>query len=517
MEIQTWRLEDLKPYANNPRINDKAVDAVAMSIRQFGFKNPIIVDSGGVVIAGHTRMKAAEKLGMEEVPVIVADDLTEAQADAFRLVDNKTAEIAEWDDEKLNAELKKIDAELGAEIEKLLESKDEDDEEMRKILEEIRMEDYGFEMPVEEPEQRQLVEDSDDLPEPPKIPKSRLGDIYRLGVHRLICGDSTMKETLSTLMDGEEADMVFTDPPYGMKKENEGIANDNLNYDDLLDFNKRWIPLTFEALKDNGSWYCWGMDEPLMDIYSNILRPMKKQHGQEKLTFRNLITWDKAVGQGQMAPDYRMYPIADEKCLFVMMGRQTYGETAADYWDGFEPIRQKLLEIKNGLGMSTDEIIKYAGATTCSHWFAVSQWEFPNEERFVALLDNLINDERISREEYDRIREEWYKTRAYFDNTHDNQNNVWHFPRTSVEERKETGGHATPKPIALCGRAIMSSSREGEIVLDVFGGSGSTLIACEQLKRKCFMCELDPGYVDVIVTRWEKLTGKKAELIRPAE
>ena len=121
---------------------------------------------------------------------------------------------------------------------------------------------------------------------------------------------------------------MFTDPPYGMKKENEGVLNDNLNFDDLLKFNKLWIPLTFKHLKKNGSWYCWGNEEPLMDIYSEILKPMKKLKGESKLTFRNLITWDKKTGQGQLSSEFRMYPRASEKCIFIMMGRQTYGERA---------------------------------------------------------------------------------------------------------------------------------------------------------------------------------------------
>lgn len=150
MQIEEWKVEDLKPYENNPRINDKAVDAVAKSISQFGFKNPIIIFSGGVVIAGHTRLEAAKRIGMDTVPVIIADDLTQAQADAFRLVDNKTAEIAEWDDVKLQEELKKIEEELDGEISGLLESGD-DDEQVRKLLESISMEEYGFKLPEEGP------------------------------------------------------------------------------------------------------------------------------------------------------------------------------------------------------------------------------------------------------------------------------------------------------------------------------------------------------------------------------
>ena len=133
--------------------------------------------------------------------------------------------------------------------------------------------------------------------------------------HRLMCGDSTSADDVGKLMAGEKADMVFTDPPYGMKKEKDGVINDNLNYDDLLQFNRQWIHLTFENLKDNGSWYCWGTDEPLMDIYSQIIKPLIKQ---QKATFRNLLTWDKGGGQGQNSDATRMYAVADEKCLFVM-------------------------------------------------------------------------------------------------------------------------------------------------------------------------------------------------------
>ena len=147
----------------------------------------------------------------------------------------------------------------------------------------------------------------------------------------------------------------------------------------------------------------------------------------------------------------------------------------------------------------------------------------PTKENYEALREygkTVLKDQSFLKRDYDELKRDYdelkrdfYEGRSYFDNTHDNMNNVWHFPRTSPEERKEAGGHATPKPIALCSRAIKSSSREGEAVLDVFGGSGSTLIACEQTGRKCYMCELDPHYVDVIIERWERFTGLKAELI----
>jgi DNA modification methylase len=307
--------------------------------------------------------------------------------------------------------------------------------------------------------------------------------------------------------------MVFTDPPYGMKKENDGVLNDNLNYDDLLDFNKKWIPLSFDCLKSNGSWYCWGIDEPLMDIYANILKPMIKDNA---ITFRNLITWDKGNGQGQLSEDFRMYPVADEKCLFVMSGVQGFNNNADNYFAGWEPIRKYLYDERIKCGWDVPMMKTIAGHSDKSrdHWTSKSQWDLLTEQTY-KLFQQWANDNNVDafKREYEDIKKAWYDTRAYFDNTHENMNNVWHFDRASVEERKLTGGHATPKPIALCARAIKSSSRENETVLDLFGGSGSTLIACEQLNRKCYMMEMSPKYVDVIIARWENLTGRKAEKI----
>ena len=388
---------------------------------------------------------------------------------------------------------------------------------MEKELDSIEMDMnlFGFEDESED-EIPEVVED-DFNEEPPAETQIKVGDIFQLGEHRLMCGDSTDPAVIDRLMDGVKADMVFTDPPYGMKKESEGVLNDNLNFDDLLDFNRQWIPLTFGTLKDNGSWYCWGIDEPLMDIYGNILKPMAKEN---KITFRNLITWDKGHGQGQLSEDFRMYPVADEKCLFVMCGVQGFNNNADNYYEAWEPIRKYLADQKQIMGWNDDDVARITGVTTVArHCFGKSQWEFPTEEHYNEMREACRIDgeykafkreyDEIKRE-YDEIKREWYSTRAYFDNTHDNQNNVWHFDRAGKDEREHTGGHATPKPIALCSRAIKSSSREGEIVLDVFGGSGSTLIACEQLNRTCYMMELDPHYVEVIIQRWESFTGQKA-------
>lgn len=498
MDIILKKINELTPYERNPRNNSKAIDAVAASIKNFGFKVPIVIDKDGVIVAGHTRLAAAKKLKLDEVPCIVADDLTEEQIKAFRLADNKTAELAEWDPELLEIELQDIT--------------------------EIDMSEFGFdEFKDAEDDDPEIIED--EIPDVPEEPVCKLGDLWELGGHRLICGDSTDVTVIDKLMDGAKADMVFTDPPYGMKKESEGVLNDNLNFDDLLDFNRQWIPLTFGALKDNGSWYCWGIDEPLMDIYSNILKPMQKEN---KITFRNLITWKKEndnptmLFNGACSSNNRSY-YTNEKCLFVMCGVQGFNNNSDHYDETFEPIRAYMEQEAKKVGLTAKQLKDICGVGMYAHWFTKSQFGIIPKEHYVK-LQNHYKDKAFSLK-YDELRnlfdDEQHKTlkeaimakRAYFDGTKDQCIDVWVHDVTSQKERQLTGGHATPKPIALCGRAIKSSSRENETVLDVFGGSGSTLIACEQLKRKCFMCELDPHYCDVIIQRWENLTGQKAVLI----
>lgn len=319
-----------------------------------------------------------------------------------------------------------------------------------------------------------------------------------------------------------KADLVFTDPPYGMGKEREGVANDNLYGDRLLAFNKRWIPLSFEALKDNGSWYCWGIDEPLMDIYASILKPMIKANS---VTFRNLITWDKGASQGQRSPDFRMYAPADEKCLFVMCGVQGFNNNKEHYNEMYEGIRSYLEGEARKVGLTAKKLSEIVGVQMYGHWFGKSQFTIIPRKHYERIqqayagqafgmqYDDMRNLIGAPSEAFSTLKEKVMESRAYFDNTHDNMNSVWHFDRACGDERELTGGHATPKPLALCARAIKSSSRPGETVLDLFGGSGSTLIACEQLGRKCRMMELEPNYCDVIIKRWEALTGKKAERI----
>src|SRR5574344_208985 len=342
LKIIYKNIKELEPYEKNARKNDDGVDAVANSIKEFGFKNPIIIDKNNVIIAGHTRYKASKKLGLEEVPCIIADDLTDEQVKALRLVDNKTSELSTWDFDLL-------------------------DKELEDILN-INMEDFGFDLDTEELES-EIIED--EVPEVPEEPKSKLGDIYQLGRHRLMCGDSTSEEDVAKLMNDKQADMVFTDPPYGMKKENDGVANDNLNYDDLLEFNKKWIPITFNNLKDNGSWYCWGIDEPLMDIYSNILKPLIKAN---QLVFRNYITWAKHSAFGMKSSLALSYPRETEKCLFAIKGKNWNNNNVEFFNTKYEKVLNYLQQQQQNSGMTRSELEKICGVKMYSHWFTKAQF-----------------------------------------------------------------------------------------------------------------------------------------------
>jgi hypothetical protein len=368
------------------------------------------------------------------------------------------------------------------------------------------LQEWGLDLPdFDNAKELEAEEDDYEMPDELKT-DIVLGDLFEIGPHRLLCGDSTDSDAVAKLMDGQKADMAHNDPPYGMKKENEGVLNDNLNYDDLLDFNRGWISLQFTHLKENGSWYCWGIDEPLMDIYSGILKPYIKQN---KATFRNLITWDKGNGQGQNSEETRSYATADEKCLFVMLGVQGFNTNADNYFEGWEPIRLYLDGERKKSGFTTDECNRICGKTNMTQSaFTKGGFRLILREDYEKLRQ-ASNGNAFKREyddikrEYDDIKKSYYSTRAYFNNTHDNMNNVWHFSRHNKDGSE--GGHATPKPIPLCERAIKSSSPDGGLVLDVFLGSGSTMVAAHQLNRKCYGMELDPKYCQVIVDRMLKL------------
>ena len=477
MIIQKVKIGQVKPNESNPRvIRDDKFKKLVKSIQDFPEMlelRPIVVNEDMVVLGGNMRLKACIEAGLKEVPVIKASDLTQEQQKEFIIKDN--VGFGEWDWDILANEW---DAE--------------------------NLEDWGLDLPIEMETYLEAEEDDFETPEGGIETDIVLGDLFEIGEHRLLCGDSTDSDQVAKLMNGQKADMAHNDPPYGMKKEKEGVLNDNLNFNDLLDFNREWIALQFMHLKENGSWYCWGIDEPLMDIYSEILKPYI---ADQKATFRNLITWDKGHGQGQNSENTRSYAIADEKCLFAMMGVQGFNNNADNYFDKWETIRIYLeQEIKklNETDAKIATALGYKDGRTVNHWWSKSQWSMPTENNYYDLREySKSKNIDAFKKEYEEIKKEYYSTRAYFNNTHDNFNNVWKFERHL--RQGDEGGHATPKPIPLCEQAIKSSCPDNGLVLDMFLGSGSTMVASHQLKRICYGMELDPKYCQVIVDRMKKL------------
>jgi site-specific DNA-methyltransferase (adenine-specific) len=384
MDIINIALKDLKPYENNPRKNDDAVKYVAESIKEFGFKVPIVIDKNNVIVAGHTRYKAAKKLKMSEVPCIIADDLTDEQIKAFRLADNKVAEKAEWDFDLLNAELDDII--------------------------DLDMELFGFEDALQD-DAEEAVEDEFEV-ELPAEPKSKLGDIYQLGNNRLMCGDSTVLEDVEKLMGGEQADMLLTDPPYnvnyeGKTKDKLKIKNDKMGNDNFRQFLTDAFSNADMVMKPGAVFYIWHADSEGYNFRGACF--------DAGWTVRQCLIWNKNS---------------------MVMGRQ-------DYQWKHEPC---LYGWKEGAG----------------HLWASDRKQ-----------TTVINFDKPTRNDM----------------------------------------HPTMKPIPLFDYQIKNNTKGGDVVLDLFGGSGTTIMACEQNGRHGYCMEYDPRYVDVIVDRWEKFTGAKAVLL----
>jgi DNA modification methylase len=413
MKIETIKTAELVPYDKNPRINDNAVDLVANSIREFGFKQPIVIDKNKVIIAGHTRWKAAKQLGLDEVPCVLADDLTPAQVKAYRLADNKVAEASEWDYDLL-------------------------EEELDGILD-IDMSDFGFD--TEEEDTAEAVEDEYE-PDIPEEPVSKRGQVYQLGEHRLMIGDSTNAEDVAQLCDGEIMDLVVTDPPYNVAIENSQgmtIENDDMDSDNFYDFLVQAFENMNDHLKAGGVFYIWHA--------SRTQRSFEDALNAVGLEVREQLIWNKNA---------------------LVLGRQ-------DYQWKHEPCF-------------------YGWKDGASHYFINTR-----------TLTTVIDDDEI---DLDAMKKDELKDLL--------QKILEAYPEVTVINEKKPAKndlHPTMKPIKLIARQVKNSSRTKERVLDLFGGSGSTLIACEQLDRKCYMMEYDPRYADVIIDRWESQTGKKAVLL----
>lgn len=386
MKVIEMDINEVKPYENNPRINEGGVEATANSIKEFGWQQPLVVDKDHVIIVGHTRLKAAEKLGLKKVPVVVASGLSEEQVKAYRLADNKTGELSDWN-------IDMLDIELGD-------------------IEELDMSDFGFDDSVDIFDDDQEVSEDEFDEEVPDEPKAKLGQIYQLGRHRLMCGDSTDPDQVATLLDGKEADLLITDPPYNVAYEGKTedkltIKNDKQEDSEFYLFLKKAFMAAASNMRPGASFYIWYSSSESVN-FTNAAN-------ESGLTVHEVLIWKK----NQMVLGRNDYHWQHEPCL--------YG------------------------------------------------WK---------------NDGPHS----------WYSDRK--------QTTILEF-----DKPRQSKLHPTMKPVLLFDYQIKNNTKAGDVVLDLFGGSGTTLIACEQNKRDAYLMELDPKYVDVIIKRWEEFTGEKAELV----
>ncbi|MHA2344739.1 MAG: DNA modification methylase, partial [Candidatus Hodarchaeales archaeon] len=483
-------IEKLKPWDANPRQNENAIKQVADSIKRFGFGTPVLVrKEDNVIIAGHTRYEACKLLNIKELPVRYMD-LDPVESRLLALADNKLNELADWDDDKLSTIIQDM--------------KEEDllnigfsEEELNNLLGNLE------EIPLEEDEE--LEEDTIQVQEEVH---SKLGEIYELGPHLLICGDSTQTETYKRLLGTEKIDLVHADPPYGMGKENEGVLNDNLYNENLDSFLNSWISANFQFVNDSSSFYVWGNAYDLFRWYFTS-KPIKEQ----KAYFRQEIVWNKNYGMGMKSDQHRMYPTVTERCLFFMLGIQEYNTNSDNYWEGWEPIRKYLYEERMKMGWDVPTMKRIVGHSEKSldHWTTKSQWNMPTKKVYNAMREAAKNDafkkeyDEIKKE-YDEIKKEFMNSRSYFDNTHEIMTDVWDYERVKEEERH---GHPTPKPVPMIKRIVKSSCRKNGIVLDPFGGSGPTLIAAAETGRKARIIELQPKFCDVIRRRWTNYAKQK--------
>ena len=314
--------------------------------------------------------------------------------------------------------------------------------------------------------------------------------------------------------------MVHADPPYGMGKEKDGILNDNLYREKLDKFQMKWWKTWLPAIRENASAYIWGTAEDLWRLW--YCGGLNEDPG---LMVRNEIVWDKSSAIGKRSPGQHSFPVGTERCLFLMRGQQFLGnQNIEDYWEGYEPFRLWLVGERDRAGWSNTDVNRLTGTHMAGHWFTKSQFQIMRREvyenlqrlaggsAFTASYDGLLaehfpdirNDGNTHRRELSAaIREK----RTTFDNTHAAMTDVWDF---GIVHGAERHGHATPKPVEMAGRAIRSSSKPDDCIAVPFCGTCPEIIAAEQLNRRCFGIEIDPGYCDVIVERWENLTGGKA-------
>lgn len=428
--VEMWPVDRVRPFENNPRKNEDAVPAVAKSIEEYGFNQPIVVDGNGVVVVGHTRLKAAKLLGLDKVPVYVAKNLTEQQAAEYRLVDNKTSELSSWDEEKLLAELKSLD-EAGSDM--LSFGFDDIDDDMPYR--------YDPEIPdVEEPS----------MPAPEDVEtRCKPGDLWQLGDHRLVCGDSCDISTYDKLMRGEVADLLLTDPPYnvsyvGGTEKKLTIDNDSFaSEEDFRDFLSSFMNCANTVLKPGGVEYVWYAESMSKSVFDAFRLSGVKP--------REVLIWVK----NSLVLGHCDYQLKHEACVYA------WKDGAAHTFTG----SRKMVSVLEKAPKDDSEL------------------DSMGREQALSLIREMLS----------------------LDTT------ILSFPKPTANRE-----HPTMKPVALFAKLVRNSSLKGEVVLDPFAGSGTTVLACEETGRKARVIELSPRYCDVVLKRWELQTGKQAVLLEEA-
>jgi len=481
----------LLPNPENPRTITKAkLDQLVQSLRDFPqmiHLRPIVIESleNPVVLGGNMRLKALQQLGVEEVPVLTAEELTEEQRREFVIKDN--VGFGAWDWEVLANE-----------------------------WEPLQLQEWGLEIP-DLPNLKSEIQ-QDDIPEPPTEPLTKPGDLWILGQHRLLCGDSTKKQEVDYLTKTEQAALLLADPPY-FRKVDEDWDTDYEGLEGFLQFMEQVFDLWQERLIDRATsaWWCapdwsWHIERLLRDRFTVI----------------NHLVWSKGghVG-GKHSPERlrRWLPISER----LIICEKSYGpdQLLSNFTQktahiasrhAYKSIIDRLIGWRDRAGINNREIDECLGTNgMAGHYFGRSQWSLPTEEAWEKLRPLFlsrgvdIGKWETQRSEFDAQRSEFDAQRREFDAQRSkldgNITDVWEFPTVRGNERPD---HPTPKPVELTAKLVEAHSRPEDLVFDPFLGSGTTLIACEQLGRTCYGLELDPKYCDVIVARWEKLTGKQA-------
>jgi len=427
MHVEERPLSAIRPYERNPRHNDAAVEAVAASIREFGFRQPLVVDEEDVIVVGDTRYKAALRLGLKKVPVHVAKGLTPAQIKAYRIADNQCASFSFWNDERLAQELIELQ-QLNYDLAQTAFPQDE----LLRLL---------------EPPVNPGLTDPDDVPALPDAATTKPGDLWVLGRHRLLCGDSSKPEDVDRLLDGAPVHLVNTDPPYNVRVE----------------------PRSNNAIAAGLSSFQPKMHHQTLDLARH---PHKAKPTSKKLRAKDRPLANDFVSDGEFARLLEAW--FGNLARVLLPGRSFYIWGGYANCGNYPPVLKAL-----GLYFSQALIwVKEHPVLTRKDFMGNHEWCFYG----------------------------WREGAGHQFFGPANATDVWSVKKVNPQSMV----HLTEKPVELAARALQFSSRPGEHVLDLFGGSGSTLIAAEQAGRCAFLMELDPLYCDVIVERWQRFTGKEA-------